>query len=65
MEQKVNRKEYVFCCELIWGTVPVDVNWAINTPLYQQKSKEILAKYPKLDRDFFNKDNAEEHDKKN
>ena len=60
MEQKINRKEYVFCCELIWGTVPVDVNWAIGTPLYQQKSKEILAKYPRLDHDFFKCEENEE-----
>jgi hypothetical protein len=50
---KVNRNEYVFCSELIWGGVPVDTEWAIGTPLYKTESVKILEKYPHLDKSFF------------
>lgn len=41
---KFNKKQlnnYIETCREIWGCVPIDVNWAIRTKIYQQNSKEI------------------------
>lgn len=57
-ERKLNRKEIVFCCELIWGNVPIDTNWILQSNLFKSESVKILAKYPHLDKSFW-----EEHAK--
>lgn len=50
--KKLNKKEYEFYASLIWGCVPIDTNWATGTRMYQEKSKELLEKYPNLWKDF-------------
>lgn len=32
-----------FVCELCWGSVPVDTEWARQTGLFKQKLKEFEA----------------------
>jgi hypothetical protein len=60
-KQKINRKEYVFCSELIWGGVPIDTDWAVGTALYKTESVKILEKYPQLDKSFFEYKTNEEN----
>jgi hypothetical protein len=31
---KSERIDYIRICEIIWGVVPVDVEWARNTKIY-------------------------------
>lgn len=31
------KAQYIRICRSIWGCVPVDYNWAINTNIYKQK----------------------------
>lgn len=55
-EKKVyTTKEITFICELIWGGVPVDRNWAVDSELFKNKAPEILAKYPMLDKSLLKK----------
>ena len=49
---QLSYKEYKFVCELLWGCVPVDRIWAEETNLFKDKYKEILEKYPLLDKSF-------------
>jgi hypothetical protein len=52
-EKKLSRKEIVFCCELIWGHVPEDTNWILQSNLFKSESIKILEKYPMLDKSFW------------
>lgn len=52
-KSELSFKQYKFCCELIWGVIPIDREWAEGTKLFQSESKIILEKYPKLDSSFF------------
>lgn len=45
----ISNKEYKFVAEMLWGGVPVDKKWAIDTKIFKDNYKEILNKYPKLD----------------
>lgn len=38
---KAERQEYIAICEIIWGSVPCDVNWATGTDIY----KKAKARY--------------------
>lgn len=31
-----DRKTYIDVCEIIWGAVPCDVNWATGTDIYKR-----------------------------
>jgi len=53
MELKLTNQQYKFVCELLWSGVPIDKDWAIGTPLFQQETPKILEKYPMLDKSFF------------
>ncbi len=54
MEAKGRTKnEYIFICELLWGGVPVDREWAENTVLFKTSAPIILNKYPLLDNSFY------------
>ena len=55
MMEKITSKQYNFICELIWGVVPIDKDWAMNTKKFQEDGIKILEKYPQLDKSFFNK----------
>ena len=33
------KTKYIYICEIIWGCVPVDVDWATSTGIYQQAAK--------------------------
>lgn len=35
----LGKAQYIQICEKIWGCVPVDVDWAISTNIYQQQLK--------------------------
>jgi len=49
----MKNNEYRFVCELIWGGVPVDRQWAEQTPIFINNAPKILEKYPMLDKSFF------------
>ena len=49
----LTNQQYKFVCELLWGGVPIDKNWAENSKLFQTEAPIILAKYPMLDKSFF------------
>jgi len=52
-EIKYTNQQYKFVCELLWGGVPIDKDWAIGTPIFIKSAPEILEKYPMLDKSFF------------
>jgi hypothetical protein len=35
-------KEYILICEYAWGCVPIDVNWAKGTTLYEETKKRLI-----------------------
>jgi hypothetical protein len=41
---KIEREEYFKICDTIWACIPVDVNWARSTNLYQNELKKIYGK---------------------
>ena len=47
---KLTYKQYKFISEIIWGCVPIDRIWAEQTNIFQSKYKEILRRYPLLDK---------------
>jgi hypothetical protein len=49
---KLTEKQYRFICELIWGSSPIDKEWAMLTPIFKEKAPKILERYPKLDVSF-------------
>ncbi len=49
----MNNQEYKFVCEILWGGVPIDKEWAVATPIFIKESSKILLQYPLLDRSFF------------
>lgn len=51
--KKYTNQEYKFICELLWGGVPTDRNWAEETGMFKEEAPKILAKYPMLDKSFF------------
>ena len=42
--KKKDKETYVEICSLIWGCVPVDVDWAMGTKFYQEAERKYLAK---------------------
>lgn len=36
-QNKKAEAEYIDICEILWGCVPCDVNWAIGTNLYKKE----------------------------
>jgi hypothetical protein len=44
--------QYKFICELIWGVVPIDKNWALESDMFKNNASKILKKYPHLDKSF-------------
>lgn len=34
--KKSEKELYILICESIWGCIPIDVDWAINTKIYQE-----------------------------
>lgn len=34
---KKEEEEYIEICEIIWGCVPIDVDWAVETKPYKRK----------------------------
>ncbi len=50
---KLTNQQYKFVCELLWGGVPVDKQWATGTNLFKENVTKILEKYPMLDKSFF------------
>lgn len=53
--EKITTKQYNFICELIWGVIPIDKDWTMNSKKFQEDGIKILEKYPELDKSFFNK----------
>lgn len=48
MEKPLSKKEK-FVCELTWGNIPVEINWARSSPLFNAKIKEFeTGKYKEL-----------------
>lgn len=43
-KNKEEKKFYIELCWNIWGAVPCDVGWAINTNYYKQKKDEFINK---------------------
>ena len=56
---KYTKQQYKFICELLWGGVPVDREWAEGTKLFMIEAPKILEKYSMLDKSF------DEQNKKN
>jgi|LakMenEpi03Aug12_release.lakeMendotaPanAssembly.Ray.scaffolds.fasta_scaffold1021747_2 hypothetical protein len=50
---ELTNKQYTFICELIFGCVPIDKKWVLESQLFKSKVDDILTKYPKLDVSFF------------
>ena len=51
--KKYTEKEYKFICSLLCGGVPIDRNWYEGTSIFKTEASKILAKYPELDKSFF------------
>ena len=45
-----SKKEFEFISQIIWGFIHIDREWAEETSLFKIKAKEILDKYPMLDK---------------
>jgi hypothetical protein len=46
LDRKLNKEEYVkyvTISEYAWGCVPVDVNWAIKTTLYDEMEAKLIS----------------------
>jgi hypothetical protein len=54
-ESKLTTAQYKFCCELIWGGVPIDRAHAEESALFKDRAPKILEEYPMLDKSFFEK----------
>jgi hypothetical protein len=52
-DKKLSNQEYKFVCQILWGSVPIDREWAEGTKLFEIEAPKILAKYPMLDKSFF------------
>lgn len=52
-KNKLTNAQYKFVCELLWGGVPVDKDWAIGCNLFKAEAPKILTLYPHLDKSFF------------
>lgn len=52
-ESKYTSQQYRFICELLWGNVPIDRLQAEESGLFKTEAPKILAKYPMLDKSFF------------
>jgi hypothetical protein len=37
---KEERQHYIDVCATIWGCVPVDVDWAMQTPIWKNESNK-------------------------
>lgn len=48
--ENLSNQQYRFICEMLWGGVPADKNWAVGTKMFQESYKRILEKYPLLDK---------------
>lgn len=59
---KFTSQQYKFICELLWGGVPVERDWAEETPIFRQEGPKILEKYPKLDNSFFEQAKQEQNE---
>ena len=42
--KKPQKEIYIEVCSLVWGCVPVDVEWAMETKIYQEAEKKYLKK---------------------
>lgn len=51
--KKLTNQQYKFICELLWGGAPVDRDWAESTKLFEKEAPIILAKYPELNKSFY------------
>lgn len=51
-DTKYTKQQYDFVCSMIWGSSPVDRNWAEGTNVFQTTAPKLLSKYPKLDISF-------------
>lgn len=52
---KYSKQQYEFICSLIWGSVPIDRALAEETSIFKTRAPEIIAKYPMLDKSFYEK----------
>lgn len=50
---KLTNQQYKFICEILWGGVPVDRDWAEGTKFFEAEAPKIIEKYPMLDKSFF------------
>ena len=53
---KLTRQEkefYISVCELIWGCIPIDVDWAKGTKIYKEAEEKQLKK--KFTIDYYEK----------
>jgi hypothetical protein len=41
----LDKYQFEYCAELIWGGVPVDRDWAEDSKLFLEKYKGLLEKY--------------------
>jgi hypothetical protein len=55
IKSKYSNQEYKFICELLWGGVPIDREWAEQAKPFVDQADKILEKYPMLDKSFFEK----------
>ena len=52
MEPKISNQQYRFVCEMLWGGVPVEREWAEETAIFKANATRILKEYPLLDKSF-------------
>lgn len=56
--EKLTTAQYKFICELLWGGVPIDRQWAEGSKLFTVNAPLLLQEYPMLDKSFFEKYNT-------
>lgn len=39
--KKKELEDYIYVSRLTWGSTPYDVTWAVGTPIFKAKAKEL------------------------
>ena len=47
---RLTNQQFKFVCEILWGGVPVDKEWAEQTSIFISNAPIILKRYPLLDK---------------
>ena len=52
MKKMIMTKNYKTICYILWGSVPIDIEWAVNTNIYKEYMKQLIIEGNKLIAEF-------------